>query len=342
MSSSWTPLAIASRWWGLTCVLVFLLGGVGLGCKGCENQSPLSADPALALLPVQTQTIVSIDLQQIRSSVLWNAISSASQRNPDDLKILNDLKVRTGFDPLVDLRRLVFAFPEDARVKGEFAMLAYGEHLDERKLVAYARDEAKSRGYDIAQEERAARRMWVGSDKLTARAAFFLGSSTLVLGGGGWAEKIATLIANPKEPSVARSAELSHLTARLGLGHAVWAAAVVPGATRTRLGADPKFAAAADIARVAVSLDLKNGLLASAWAELSTKESAAALTIEINNYIREAKQSPKLLLMGVGPWLDGLVARSEGPQVQIVLKLDAAQAQSMADRISALLKLARK
>jgi len=342
MRPSRTPFVVDSLWWVLACALLLLTGGFGLGCKGCEVQSPLSVDPALALLPAQTQTIVSIDLQQVRTSVLWNALSSATQGSAEDLKILGDLKVRTGFDPLVDLRRLVFAFPEDARVKGEFAMVAYGEHMDERRLVSYARDEAKSRGFHITQEEREGRRMWVGSDKLTARAGFFVDSQTFVLGGGGWAEKVAALVENPTQPSVARSAELSHLSARVGLGHAAWAAAVVPGATRTRLGADPKFAAAANIARVAVSLDLKNGLVASARAELSTKESATALTGEINNYIREAKQSPKLLLMGVGPWLDGLVARSEGPLVQIELKLDAAQAQSMADRLAALMKLARK
>jgi hypothetical protein len=296
----------------------------------------------MAWLPAESQTIVSIDLQQVRTSVLWKAISSASQRNPDDLKILGDLKARTGFDPLVDLRRLVFAFPEDARVKGEFAMLAVGENMDERRLVSYARDEAKSRGFEITQEERAGTRMWVGSDKITARAGFFVNKQTLVVGGGGWAEKVALLITHPNQPSVASSAELSHLCSRVGKGHSTWAAAVVPGETRTRLAADPKLAVASNVARIGISFDFKDGVNVLARAELSTKESARSLASEINNYIQEAKQSPKLLLMGIGPWLDGLAARAEGPHVQIDLKLDAAQAQSLADRMGALVKLARK
>lgn len=312
------------------------------GCKGCDTQAPVPADPALALLPAQTQTIVSIDLQQVRASPLWKAIASAGQRNVGDMKILDELKRRTGFDPLTDLRRLVFAFPQDARIKGEFVLVAYGDHLDERRLVSYARDEAKSRRFEIRQEERAGRRMWVGSDARTARAGFFLDSQTFVLAGGGWAEKVADLLAAPTKPSVALAADLANLCARAGTGHAAWAAAVVPGATRTRLAAEPRYAAAAAVERVALSLDVLQGLAADARAELSTKEAATALAAEVNNYLREAKQSPKLLLMGLGPWLEGITARSEGPQVHVQMRLDAAAAQSMADRLVALIRLSRK
>lgn len=310
-------------------------------CNGCQARRDVLADPALAMLPAQTQTVVSLDLRQVRESMLWKAVATAGQRSSDDLKILQNVKARTGFDPLVDVHRIVFAFPEDARANGEFALLAFGDHFDERRLVSYARDEAQSRGFDIRQQEHAGQRLWVGSDAQTKRAGFFLGEHTFVLGGGGWAQQMAALVASHGNSAPAH-AELSHLCARVGTGHAAWAVAVVPSATRTRLAADPRFAAASNITRVAVTLDLRAGLVATARAELSTKEAAQTLAAEVNNYIREAKQSPKLLLMGIGPWLEGLAATAKGPDVTVSMQLNASAAQAMADRLTALLQLTKR
>lgn len=336
-------IAYARRGWlkgASVWALLMTLVGVA-GCKGCEAPGQRRADPALALLPARAQTVVSLDLSQVRRSVLWKAVATAGQRSSDDLKILEGVKARTGFDPLVDVHRLVFAFPEDARANGEFALLAFGDHLDERRLVSYARDEAKARGFDLRQQEHAGQRLWVGSDEQTKRAGFFLNDHTFVLGGGGWAQQMAASVAQPPE-ALPTHAELSHLCARIGTGHAAWAVAVVPNATRTRLAGLPRFAAASNIARVAVTLDLKDGLAASLRAELSTKEDAQALAAEVNNYIREAKQSPKLLLMGIGPWLEGVAARAQGPNVTVSLQLNAGQAQAMADRLAALMQLMKR
>ena len=326
------------NWW--TAVLAMLYASQSLsGCGGCESKSPASLDPALLLLPAQTQSIVSIDVQKIRSSVFWKAMSSAGQRNPDDLKILHAVHLRTGFDPLTDIHRLVFAFPDDARTKGEFGLVAYGKNMDERRLVSYARDEASSRGLRISQHEHSGRRLWAGSDKRTARAGFFLNAETFALGGGGWAEEMVALV--NATGSGAPAAELSQLCRRIGTGHAAWAAAVVSGATRTRLAADSRYAAAAAVAHVAVTVDLHDGFAASAFADLSTKEAAIALAAELDNYVRQAKQSPKLLLMGLGPWLNGIATRVRGPQVNVTVKLDASQTQSVADQLSALIQMAR-
>lgn len=327
----WVTLACA------LCVAAF----EAAGCNSCEATREVAADPVLALVPPHTKTVVSLDLSQVRESGLWKAVAAAGQRSSDDLKILQTVKQRTGFDPLVDVHRLVFAFPEDARINGEFALVAFGDHFDERRLVSYARDEAKVRGFDIRQEEHAGQRLWLGSDTRTKRAGFFLNEHTFILGGGGWAQQMATLVGQPA-PALPSHAELSHLSARVGTGHAAWAVAVVPSATRTRLAALPRFAAASNITRVAITLDLKDGLIATARAELSTKEAAQTLAAEVNNYIREAKQSPKLLLMGIGPWLEGIAATAKGPDVSVAMKLNASQAQGMADRLAALLQLVKR
>ena len=323
-------------------VVVALAGLVaGGGCKGCEAPHEAVADRVFLLLPEQAQTVVSLNLREVRESVLWKAVATVGERSSDDLTILAAVKARTGFDPLVDVHRLVLAFPEDARANGEFALVAYGDHFDERRLVAYARDEAKARGFDIHQEEHAGRRLWVGSDARTKRAGFFLDEHTFILGGGGWAPQIAKLAGQPRA-ALPSHAELSHLGKRVGTNHAAWAVAVVPSATRARLAAMPRFAATANISRVAVTLDLKQGILATARAELSTKESAQALAAQLNDYLREAKQSPKLLLMGIGPWLEGIAAVAQGPNVSVTMQLNPSQAQGMADRLTALLQLTKR
>jgi hypothetical protein len=112
---------------------------------------------------------------------------------------------------------------------------------------------------------------------------------------------------------------------------------VVPNITRTQLVADPRFEAAAAVARVAASLDVAQGLSLLVSGELSTAKLASSLAVQLERYLLEVRQSPQMLLLGLGPWLQGVHVVAKGPQVQARLDLPPDQTQVLAERLAGLL-----
>ena len=126
----------------------------------------------------------------MRSSPVWQRLSALAGDDERDRRVLADFAARTGLDPLEHVHRIVAAFPEDARANGSFGIVMDGERFDERRLVTYARDQQSLSGGTLSQKDVAGRRLWVGDDGV---AGFFEGQARFVLGGGGWAERMAAL-----------------------------------------------------------------------------------------------------------------------------------------------------
>lgn len=323
----------ARRGWRALTLAVCLLFG------GCRARPSPPAEPLPAILPASAQTLLSFDVQAIRRSPLWQAVSLAMQRRAAHAQLFAEVRARTGFDPLEDLQRVVVAFPEAARRSGEFALVLVADHADERRLVAYARDEASTRGQDIRQEEHAGRRLWVEQGP-PRRAGFFLDRRTFVLGGGGWGHLMAETASSAGEPrdGPAGSGELWNLFHKLPRASAVRAVAVVPGSTRTQLAADSRLRAASSIARLALSLALDTGVEAHLRIETSSREAAQALGGQVERFMRDARQSPQVLLAGVGPWLEQVDIEAEGPTLHLSLRLTVAQTQTLSERIAVLVR----
>ncbi len=323
------------------CAALVLLWAAVLtaGCQGCQKPAPDQVDPALLLLPKQTQTVISFDVRQLRQSSLWAVLMGQGERALQHHKLLDTISARTGWDPLRDIQRLVVAFPENAREAGQFAIVIYGENFDERRLVAFARDQASLSGIAITQAELAGQRAWVAHTSPVRQTGFFVGKDVFVLGGGPWGQSLAALASQPWKASAAGAEEFSNLCRRAGLGHAAWLASIVPSAVRTQLAADARFEAASTVSRVTISLSLENGLGILGRAELSTAEHAASLASQLQRFALEARQSPQVLLLGLGPWLQGVRVVAEGPQVTAHVQLSPDQTQTLIERLTGLLAL---
>ena len=135
---------------------------------------------------------------------------------------------------------------------------------------------------------------------------------------------------------------LCHLIERSGMGNPIWAAAIVPAATRALLATDPSLSSGAGVNRLALGINIAAGLHAKLVADLATRRQADAMTIQVGDAIRAAKQSPQVLLMGVGPYLDGITARTVDVSSEIVVKLSEAQMTDGVERLRAFLTLARQ
>jgi hypothetical protein len=310
------------------------------GCRGgCVGPGGRTATPAgaLSLFPAESQIVVSFDFRKIRSTPVWQQLSQMAADDPGDRKILQELTARTGLDPFRHIHRVIAVFPDDARQAGAFAVLFEGEALDQKRLVTYARDQARLRGTDIEQRPHGKRTLWTarrtaGQPELSG---FFLDRHRFVLGGGGWAERMADLADGASQASAAGNPTLVHLAERVGSGRAIWLAAIVPESTRQRLMADPRFGVQGSVMRLGLGADLAPGLSAELTAELSNQDDARALVERMTEFLAAAKRSPKALLLGAGPYLDGIRAKATGPTVRVQVAIDQAQTAELMRRLQA-------
>ena len=319
-------------------------------CKGGCGARLGREDPTGRLatqLPAQTEVVLSLDFERARKSALWKVLSELADTAAvnEDGALVAELTRKTGLRPFEDVHRVVAAFPEEARQTGTFALVFETESLEPERLVSYAKEEAKARGSELVSRRHAGFTLW-SSQKPGGPAGFFDGKERVVLAGGGWAEAMAELSAAGQNAPAGKNTRgneaLWSLVRRLGTAHTVWLAALVPSATRKRLMADPRFGAQASVMRFGFTADLHPGLDLRLLAELSNAEDARVLVGKVQTFLAAASKSPEVLLLGLGPALDGVSAKAEGPRARIEVELDEGQTRDLLLRLQAFVGLRRQ
>jgi hypothetical protein len=317
-------------------------------CRGgCRRPSrgEDTAPSALALFPADTRIVLSVDFQSIRGSPLWQELSRGVQQDPEDRRLISSFTERTGLDPFRHVHGLVAAFPDEARKDGAFALYFVGEGFDEKRLLTYARDEARLRGKTIEQRLHRGHTLWVGPPPAEGPptgqvAGFFLDGKRFVLAGGGWAEKMIDLRQKASgATSAASNGMLVDLAERVGRGRSVWLAAIVPDGTRQRLLTDSRFGAQASVMRFGGALDLAPALQGQLQAELSNAEDARAMAQRLAAFLEAARRNPQALLLGAGPYLEAITAEAKGPTLLVKIRLDEARTRELATRLASLARL---
>ena len=277
--------------------------------------------------------VVGVDLARIRDTPAGNQLLELAVDVAGGKARIDDLTSRTGLHPLRQIRSAVLAFPEDADRDGLFGAVIRGEGFDARRLIAYARDQVKKDGYDIEPSPRGERTLWTETRE-GITSGFFLDYQTFVIGSDVWADKLADLADRvPGVSNAETDADLVGLCRKAEASGALWAAAVVPAATRRRLRANPEFHAAASVTRLRAGVALGAGLDATVVAELSNAPDAVALAGRVTASLREARRNPRILMMGLGPYLDAVSVKAAGPSVVVAVKLTASQAGDLAGRL---------
>jgi hypothetical protein len=339
--------AAGSRWRVAAAFAVFLTMTACRGGCGGDSGGELGKDPALRLLPAEVTVVLSVDFRRIRATSLWKELAALSRQDSNDKRMIEGLTAATGFDPFTQVHRLVAAFPEEARKSRAFALVIEGDPVDRGRLFQYLKAEAQRTGGDLVEIKRGARPFWT-SGKAEGASGFFLDDRHFVLGGGGWAERMADLAdaasggaaAASARPAVAQPA-FRRLVDRISRGRSLWLAAIVPEATRARLMADPRFGSDASVMRFGGSFNLGPGFEGDLVAELSNHADAFAMASKVTNFLAAAKKSPEVLLLGVAPYLDGIKAEAVGPDARIDVKLSPAETQELVGRLGGFLRMRR-
>ena len=317
---------------------ILTTAGCRSGC-GAGGGGGGAASAELALFPAETRIVVAVDAGRVRTTALWKQLVHLAGDDAEDGRQIAELTRRTGLDPFQQIHRVTAAFPEEARAGGAFAVVFEGQGFDEARLIEYARDQARGRGQDLQRRAYRQRSLW-SAGGAGAVSGFFLGRERFVLAGGGWAEKVIDRLEGEGGVKPAERASgnptLVRLVERVARGRAIWLAAIVPDETRRSLMADPRFGVQASIMRLGAGLDLAPGLSGDLVAELSNQADARALVGRMDQFLVAARKSPKALLLGAGPYLDGISVAAEGAEARVKLALDAAQTAELVRRLGQL------
>jgi hypothetical protein len=314
---------------------------------GCRGGCARTRDPAatvqgrLALLPEPVRVVVSIDFAKLRGSPVAAKLAALGKEDPEGDRELEDFKRRTGLDLLAQVDSVLAGFPEDARQRGELAFVLRAQHLDQARLVAYVRDQLQKKGDDLVSTTRGRFTLWAARTQPDV-AGFFVDERTFVLGAGGWAPRLADLAetAHPGD-SAATNIDLTRLAERAS-DHAIWAAALVPADTRRALEADPATRSAASLTDIVLGIDLGRGLDAVAIGDVATAADAQALAARTQETLRDAKRNAKVLMLGLGPYLDGVSARADDKRLELRASLREPQVDDLLTRLRAFLTLLRQ
>jgi len=321
-------------------IIVATLGSCRGGCRRGDDRAATVAG-RLALFPVGTKVVAAIDVARLRESPAAAKLAAQAQQNPADQQEIEEFTRRTGFDPLKQLGSITVAFPEEARAHGEVGMVLRADDLDETRLVAYARDQAQKSGDDLVSRPHGRFTLW-SSKRDPDMVGFFIDRQTFALGAGGWGEKMADLAESARPvDSAATDVDLVNLVERAAGTHALWAAAIVPEATRKTLTADPRFADAAAILTLSAGIDLGKGLDGVLLADLATAAEAKSLALKVSEALREAKRNPQVLMLGLGPYLDGVTASAKDHAFELHATLNEAALDDLLARLGGLLSLVR-
>ena len=310
------------------------------GCHRAQDRAA-TVEGRLALFPVATRVVASLDAAKLRASPAAAKLGSLATQSEADKKQIEEFAHRTGLDPLTQISSITLAFPDEARAHGEMGLLLRADALDETRLVAYVRDQLQKTGDDLVATAHGRFTLW-SARKDPDVVGFFIDKQTFALGGGGWGARMADLAeaARPGD-SAATNVDLVHLVERAAGAHAIWAAAIVPESTRRALAADPQSAAAAGVKTLSAGIDLGKGLDAVVLADLATPADASALATKATETLRDAKRNAQVLMLGLGPYLDGVTARAVDKTLELKATLGEPALDDLLARLKGLAALAR-
>lgn len=311
------------------------------GCRRAEDRAA-TVEGRLALFPVSAQIVVAVDATRLRASPAAGKLIALVQEAQSDQRLLGELTRRTGLDLARQVTSVTLAFPEDARARGELGLLLRAERLDEKRLVAYAGDELRKKGDELLSRRHGRFTLWSARSNPNL-AGFFIDDQTFALGGGGWAERMADLADSARaSDSAATHVELVRLVERIAAGHAIWGAAIVPPGTRQMLMADPRFGSAAAVSTLSAAVDVGKGLEAVLLADLASAAEARALATKVTESLRDAKRNAQVLILGLGPYVDGVTARAADRTFEARATLSEPALDDLLARLKAYLTLTRE
>jgi hypothetical protein len=267
---------------------------------------------ALAFLPSETEIVVALDLDRLRSQPIWKAISPALAKHAGPS--LDEIAAGTGLEATRQVHRVWIGLPGERQEDGRFVLLAETDPLDAARATAWLEKRAEGK-----------------------LAIALPNPRQFLIAKGAWAGAAATRPAR----SAADNVELRRLCQRLPTESSLWIAALVPIAVRRALMESSKMSDVATLVRVSASLRDSAGLRAELVGEFGNTADPPLLAHRLKVLQNQAKRYPDMLVAGLSPYLEAVHVEANDASVRVVLDLPDAQAGDVIERTFALARTPR-
>ena len=267
---------------------------------------------ALTLLPAETQIVLSLDLDRLRSQPVWNTLSSVLAKHAGPA--FDEIAAGIGLEPARQIHRLWVALPGERQTDGRFVLVADSEPMDTGRATTWLRRRAQ--------------------DQLSVVLPT---PKRIVVSKGAWANNTAM---HPPR-SAADNNELRQLCQRAAGAHSAWFAAIVPTALRHALTSDDRFRDVATMVRVFGFVNDTAGLHAEVVGEFGNTSDPPQIAHRLEILHNQAKRDPDMLVAGLSPYLQALHVNAHDAHIRIAIDLPNEQAGDVVERIEALARTAR-
>lgn len=299
---------------------------------------------ALAQVPADAQTILSLDVEHLRTLPAWKIMLAAFAKDPGHW--LDGFMAGSGFDPAAQIRHVLLALPGERMPDKRFAVLADVNRMDEPRMSVWLRNRlASATAGSTAGATSLVRQHDPGDNQA---------DDQLIFNRGAWTHLMAPLASTQALPTNALDdPDLRHLCAyaerggdhdsREGVQDApdLWLAAIVPASVRRSLMQDPRFSDAASVMRLSAFASFQAGLHAELVADLASTTDAVHLARRMAVYLNQAKRHPQVLLLGLAPYLEAVHLEPRRSRLHASLDLPLTQLADFVERIEALAHQAR-
>ncbi len=319
--------------------LALVIVGSG-GCSSCGAGGAGGAKEDVALVPKETDVILSANMKRMRNTAMWRKLLDVRDESPSAKKDMAEFVQKCGLDPFQHIDSAFAAFPHTSPAGDsgkEFALILRGT-FSEAKLVECARDQAKKDGNELAESEYNGKKLYTSTKSGQQAFATFLDPKTIALGGKEWIKKVVDLAGGKSQESAKQNEALNALIKRTKVADGLWGVGTVPQATRDQLKNDPNLSSAASMKDVFGSIDFAAGLTADLNVDTGAEADAQDLVKKITDQITEARKNAQVMMMGLGSFLDGIKVEAKQATFHATVTLNQQQVDDLFTRAKGMLQ----
>jgi len=281
---------------------------------------------ALAWVPEQTMMVMSVDVEQLRTTDIFKDFMGALMKEPDAKEGLEMLKKGADFDPEKDLDSFVLAVPPDVEKTENFLFIAKAK-LDEKKFVEFAKAEGaklKSQKHEGVT--------WYEIDGEGGMA--FDGDHIVV--GPKAALKAAIDTKKGKMKAIKKNGKLNKLVNAVDTKSDIWMAVAIPSDLQKQMARENPMAGDIDIKNAHASVDFGSGLKLRVTLGAKSADTAKKLVKMANDALSDQNATQQLKAMGLEAAVTNLKITDKGNDINVKLDLNQSEFDQIMQTIKAL------
>jgi hypothetical protein len=269
-----------------------------------------SGENLLQFIPSNKAIVVHVNLEQVRSTPMYDMIWGMIQTNADFQSVIGELETSVGFNPTTDLSSMMIAV--DVESEQDFLMLVEG-NFDASRISTFLVGRTEVSAVDYQGQT-----MYYSVDgtiniQNEQQVYFSFLNNHIIVAGTQTAVQGAIELHQGEGENITSLNALRRMIQGVDKTGAFWFAGVLPAAMQGDMATSPM----AGMNSVNGFGDLNSGLSVGYNIGTGTGEQATAIEAYLSDNLTQARVSPEVQQMGLSDVLNGITVTSSGNEVSV-------------------------